>query len=73
MMVALPETPGPHPTLMLVHGGPEWADSDEFDPWTATLVDHCVAVAKVNYRGSTGFGVAWRTEIHDGNIEQYVV
>jgi dipeptidyl aminopeptidase/acylaminoacyl peptidase len=68
MIVAMPETQGPHPTLMLVHGGPEWADADQFDPWTATLVDHGVAVAKVNYRGSTGFGVAWRTEIHDGNI-----
>jgi dipeptidyl aminopeptidase/acylaminoacyl peptidase len=53
---------------MYVHGGPEWADPDAFDPWTATLVDHGVAVAKVNYRGSTGFGVVWRTAIHDGNI-----
>lgn len=68
MMVATPGGPGPFPTVMCVHGGPEWADPDDFDPWTATLVDHGVAVAKVNYRGSTGFGVAWRTAIHDGNI-----
>lgn len=68
MLVAAPEGEGPHPTVMLVHGGPEWADPDMYDPWTATLVDHGVAVAKVNYRGSTGFGVAWRTAIHDGNI-----
>lgn len=68
MMVATPDGAGPHPTVMLVHGGPEWADSDVYDPWTATLVDHGIAVAKVNYRGSTGFGVAWRTAIHDGNI-----
>jgi dipeptidyl aminopeptidase/acylaminoacyl peptidase len=68
MMVATPEGSGPFPTVMYVHGGPEWADPDEFDPWTSTLVDHGVAVAKVNYRGSTGFGVAWRMAIHDGNI-----
>jgi len=68
MMLAVPEGKGPHPTLMYVHGGPEWAEPDRYDPWTATLVDHGVAVAKVNYRGSTGFGEAWRTSIHDGNI-----
>lgn len=68
MMVAEPTGPGPHPTVMYVHGGPEWAEADSYDPWTATLVDHGVVVAKVNYRGSTGFGEAWRTSIHDGNI-----
>lgn len=68
MLVATPPHEGPHPTVMLVHGGPEWAEPDAYDPWTSTLVDHGVAVAKVNYRGSTGFGVAWRTAIHDGNI-----
>jgi dipeptidyl aminopeptidase/acylaminoacyl peptidase len=68
MMVAAPAGPGPFPTVMLVHGGPEWADPDEYDPWTSALVDNGVAVAKVNYRGSTGFGVAWRTSIHGGNI-----
>ena len=68
MMVATPDGAGPFPTVMCVHGGPEWADPDVYDPWTSTLVDHGVAVAKVNYRGSTGFGVAWREFIHDGNI-----
>jgi dipeptidyl aminopeptidase/acylaminoacyl peptidase len=68
MMVATPEGPGPHPIVMHVHGGPEWADPDAYDPWTATLVDHGVAVATVNYRGSTGFGEAWRTSLHHGNI-----
>jgi dipeptidyl aminopeptidase/acylaminoacyl peptidase len=68
MMIATPTTPGPYPIVMHVHGGPEWADPDAYDPWTATLVDHGVAVATVNYRGSTGFGEAWRTAIHHGNI-----
>jgi dipeptidyl aminopeptidase/acylaminoacyl peptidase len=68
MMLATPEGAGPFPVVMLVHGGPEWADPDSYDPWAAALVDHGTAVARVNYRGSTGFGVAWRTAIHDGNI-----
>ena len=68
MMLATPAGKGPHPTMMFVHGGPEWAEPDRYDPWTATLVEHGVAVAKVNYRGSTGFGEAWRTSIYDGNI-----
>ena len=68
MMVATPSTPGPHPIVMHVHGGPEWADPDAYDPWAATLVDHGVALATVNYRGSTGFGEAWRTAIYHGNI-----
>jgi dienelactone hydrolase len=68
MMVATPSRPGPHPLVMHVHGGPEWADPDAYDPWTATLVDHGVAVATVNYRGSIGFGKAWRTSLYHGNI-----
>jgi dipeptidyl aminopeptidase/acylaminoacyl peptidase len=68
MMVAVPDAPPPFPVVMLVHGGPEWADPDAYDPWVAALVEHGVGVGRVNYRGSTGFGVAWRTAIHDGNI-----
>lgn len=68
MMLATPEGSGPFPTVMYVHGGPEWAEPDHFDAWTSTLVNHGVAVAKVNYRGSTGFGVSWRESLHDGNI-----
>jgi len=58
--VAAPAGPGPHPTLMLVHGGPTWAYSDAFMPEVQTWVDHGVAVAMVNYRGSTGYGTAFR-------------
>jgi dipeptidyl aminopeptidase/acylaminoacyl peptidase len=54
--------------MMLVHGGPEWHDGDEMDPWEQVLVEHGYAVARVNYRGSTGSSVAWRTALHDGNI-----
>lgn len=51
---------GPRPIVMLVHGGPTWAYSDTFMPDVQAWVDHGFAVAMVNYRGSTGYGVAWR-------------
>jgi len=58
--VAVPPGPGPHPTLMLVHGGPNWAYTDAFSPEVQAWVDHGVAVAMVNYRGSTGYGTTFR-------------
>jgi dipeptidyl aminopeptidase/acylaminoacyl peptidase len=58
--VAAPPGPGPHPVVMLVHGGPSWAYSDTFLPDVAAYVDHGLAVAMVNYRGSTGYGSAFR-------------
>ncbi len=58
--VATPDGAGPHPVIMLVHGGPTWAYSDTFMPDVQAFVDHGVAVAMVNYRGSTGYGTAFR-------------
>lgn len=58
--VATPAGDGPHPVVMLVHGGPTWAYSDTFMPDVQAFVDHGVAVAMVNYRGSTGYGTAFR-------------
>lgn len=68
LLLTTPKGEPPFPTVMMVHGGPEWAYPDDFDPWEQALVDHGYAVAKVNYRGSTGSTVAWRTAIHHGNI-----
>jgi dipeptidyl aminopeptidase/acylaminoacyl peptidase len=58
--VATPAGDGPHPVVMLVHGGPTWAYSDTWMPDVQAFVDHGVAVAMVNYRGSTGYGTAFR-------------
>ncbi len=55
-----PEGPGPHPTMMYVHGGPTWLDLDEWDPWVQAFVDAGFLVGLVNYRGSVGFGREWR-------------
>jgi dipeptidyl aminopeptidase/acylaminoacyl peptidase len=45
---------------MLVHGGPTWLDTDRFYPEAQAYVDAGFAVGMVNYRGSTGYGRAWR-------------
>lgn len=58
--VATPPGDGPHPTVMSVHGGPEWHERDAFDGETQAFVDAGYAVALVNYRGSTGYGIAFR-------------
>jgi dipeptidyl aminopeptidase/acylaminoacyl peptidase len=58
--LAAPPGPGPHPTLMLVHGGPHHHDADGWDPEVQAFVDHGYLVALVNYRGSTGYGKRWQ-------------
>ena len=59
-LVATPEGTGPFPTVFLLHGGPTWHDSDGFASDRAAYVDLGLAVVHVNYRGSTGYGAAWR-------------
>jgi len=63
VFVAEPRGHGPHPTLFLVHGGPEAADRDSFSPTVQAWVDHGFAVVCLNYRGSSGYGKAWRDAI----------
>jgi acetyl esterase/lipase len=60
-----PPTPGagPRPTFFDVHGGPEAHDVDAFHPRVQAWVDHGWAVVLVNYRGSDGYGKAWRDAI----------
>lgn len=50
----------PYPVVVDVHGGPGAHDSDSFSAYAAAWVDHGYAVLSVNYRGSTGYGPAWR-------------
>jgi acetyl esterase/lipase len=60
-LVAEPaSSPRPHPTMFEIHGGPEAHDRDSFQPFVQAWVDHGVAVVMVNYRGSSGYGRAWR-------------
>lgn len=57
--VVTPPGEGPHPIVMNVHGGPDWAFKDAFQPDVQAFVDHGFAVGMVNYRGSTGYGTAF--------------
>ncbi|MGY1709379.1 prolyl oligopeptidase family serine peptidase [Geodermatophilus sp. SYSU D00758] len=59
-LLARPAGPAPHATAFLVHGGPEAADDDSYRARRAAYVDAGYAVVHVNYRGSTGYGSAWR-------------
>jgi len=58
--VVTPDGTGPFPTVMSVHGGPEWHERDRYDPETQAFVDAGYAVILTNYRGSTGYGVSFR-------------
>lgn len=59
-LVLTPEDTGPFPVVMHVHGGPEWHHRNRWEPEIQALVDAGFAVALVNYRGSTGYGIAFR-------------
>jgi acetyl esterase/lipase len=58
-----PKPPGGRPTFFFIHGGPQAADRDTFSPTVQAWVDHGFAVVCVNYRGSSGYGKAWRDAI----------
>ncbi len=66
VLVAEPPGPRPHPTIFLVHGGPPAQDRDAYSPAVQAWVDHGLTVVLVNYRGSTGYGRAWRDAL-EGN------
>ena len=59
-LLVRPEGSAPYATAFLVHGGPESADDDSYRARRAAYVDAGYAVVHVNYRGSTGYGSAWR-------------
>ncbi len=65
----LPE--GPWPVVVEVHGGPTHHEIDAFAAYPSAWVDHGFAVVQVNYRGSTGYGSAWRDalEARVGHVE----
>lgn len=47
---------GTLPMVLLVHGGPQSHDRDNFDPWVQFLAHRGYAVLQVNFRGSNGYG-----------------
>ncbi|WFE25706.1 prolyl oligopeptidase family serine peptidase [Solwaraspora sp. WMMD791] len=55
-----------HPAVFLVHGGPSQHARDAYDPLVEVLASTGCAVVRVNYRGSSGYGSAWRNDFSDG-------
>jgi dipeptidyl aminopeptidase/acylaminoacyl peptidase len=52
-----PTTAGPHPVLIVLHGGPESQFRPGFDPWLQYVVNELgFAVIAPNVRGSSGYG-----------------
>ncbi|MFJ9909459.1 prolyl oligopeptidase family serine peptidase [Streptomyces sp. NPDC101152] len=66
LFTAPADRPPPWPTVFLVHGGPFQQDRDAYDPAVVLLTASGFAVARVNYRGSTGYGPAWRNAFTAG-------
>jgi dipeptidyl aminopeptidase/acylaminoacyl peptidase len=55
-----PATPGPHPVLITLHGGPESQFRPGFDPWLQYVVNELgFAVVAPNVRGSAGYGKSY--------------
>lgn len=48
------------PLIVMPHGGPGARDDEEFDWWVQFLAEQGYAVIQPNYRGSTGYGKAFR-------------
>ena len=58
--IALPEGEGPHPFVVLPHGGPAARDTGGFDYLAQFLVSRGYGVIQPNFRGSDGYGALFR-------------
>ena len=58
-MLTQPGGPGPHPTVIMPHGGPAARDYPGFDYMAHFLASRGYAVLQPNFRGSDGYGQAW--------------
>lgn len=52
------------PLIVLPHGGPEARDAPAFDWWSQALASRGYAVLQPQFRGSSGFGTAFRDAGH---------
>ena len=65
--LARPDGPGPYPTILHTHGGPESVMTEIFLPESQLWLDHGFAFLTINYRGSTTFGRDFQEKIW-GNV-----
>ncbi|GAA1579323.1 S9 family peptidase [Actinomadura kijaniata] len=59
-----PRTPGPHPVLLSIHGGPEQQERPRYSALYQYLLHHGIAVFAPNIAGSTGYGRAYQKLIY---------
>ncbi len=65
-----PRTPGPHPVLIDIHGGPEAQARPSFSAFTQFLVNELgYAVIAPNVRGSSGYGKTY-LKLDDGALRE---
>ncbi|WP_417484205.1 alpha/beta hydrolase family protein [Maricaulis salignorans] len=57
--LTLPEGEGPHPLIVLPHGGPVSRDTGGFDYIAHFFATRGYLVLQPNFRGSGGYGAAW--------------
>ena len=70
LYVIEPATPGPHPVLITIHGGPESQFRPGFDPWLQYLVNELgFVVLAPNVRGSAGYGKTYLS-LDNGNLRE---
>ena len=50
----------PSPAVVMIHGGPNWHYSAEWNPLMAHFASRGYVVLAPNYRGSTGYGRDWQ-------------
>ena len=68
-----PSTPGPHPVLIMLHGGPESQFRPGFDPWIEYVVNELgFAVLAPNVRGSSGYGKTYLS-LDNGELREDAV
>jgi dipeptidyl aminopeptidase/acylaminoacyl peptidase len=68
-----PTTPGPHPILITLHGGPESQFRPGFDPWIQFVVNELgFAVIAPNVRGSSGYGKSYMA-LDNGTLREDAV
>lgn len=71
--VYAPKTPGPHPVLINIHGGPESQYRPGFEPFMQFLVNELgYAVIAPNVRGSSGYGKSF-LKLDDGKLREDAV
>jgi dipeptidyl aminopeptidase/acylaminoacyl peptidase len=59
-----PAGSGPHPVVVSIHGGPETQARPAYVALHQYLLSRGIAVFAPNFRGSSGYGIAWQTRIY---------